>query len=367
MSDKLPENLSDWRQAAKRNDIWHAQSLAAGTPLASGSKFKFEHFLRIRVLYLGDSSPVAIAESQLFSQEKFDKMKSMLESDTDAAFLKTFLQGRANIQEDWNAKKAKKCGKFAAALEHLHLIVSRNVREMTDSEDISDQKILPSPVKTRSMTQPGIHHHEGSLRSMCPTTPTPVPRRLHTESLSLSPPSGESPPSGDIDLSRLSLGSREETSSPPDSDLRRAMDIFERSRFSPGDEQTVNTALVTLIIALSWVIGYVGRVHHDRARFSIRNDAETDLYVACVDGLIMELEKDNYNAFMEVKRDLRGDNSSARRQIAAQMAAFIFQQDVVLPEKVSKTEMEKGSGKAAKGKGKDSKVAAKEDGGNQKK
>ena len=367
MSDKLPENLSDWRQAAKRNDIWHAQSLAAGTPLASGSKFKFEHFLRIRVLYLGKLLPAEIAESRLFSQEEFDKMKSMLERDTDAAFIKTFLQVSANIERDWDAQKAKQCGKFAVALEHLHLIASRYVRNMTASEDISDQKILPSPVKTRSMTRPGTHNDEGSHRSIYPTTPTRVPRRLHTESLSLSLPSGESPPSGDFELSSLSLGSEEETFSPPDTDLRQAMDMHERSTFSPGDEQTVNTALVTLIVALSWVIGYVGRVHHDRARFSIQKDDETDLYMACVDGVIMDLEKDKCNAFMEVKRDFRGDNSSVRRQIAAQMAAFIFQQDVVLSEKVSKTEMEKGSGKAAKGKGKDSEVAAKEDGGNQKK
>ena len=84
----------------------------------------------------------------------------------------------------------------------------------------------------------------------------------------------------------------------------------------------IGPAFVKLIVALSWVIGYVGRVHHDRARFSIPKDVETDLYVACVDGVIMDLEKDKCNAFMEVKRDLRADNSSVRRQIAAQMAAF---------------------------------------------
>ena len=119
--DKLPTNPSKSRQAAKSNFIGHVQSLDAGTPLASGSKFKFEHFLRIRVLYLEEVLPAKIAESQLFSKEESVIMEGLLEKDTDAAFLKTFLKDSENIKRDWNAQKAKQCGKFAVALEHLQL------------------------------------------------------------------------------------------------------------------------------------------------------------------------------------------------------------------------------------------------------
>ncbi len=157
-------------------------------------------------------------------------------------------------------------------------------------------------------------------------------------------------------MSRLSMDSAPDVISEPGTDLRRAMFDYERSKFTPGDEQTVNAALVSLIIAFSWLLGHTGRVHHDRARFSIPKDGGTFLYSACVDGLILHLENNKCNAFMEVKRDFRQDNQSVRRQIAAQMAAFIFDQDVVPAEKETERENEmapKGKGKGKeKGKGK---------------
>ena len=156
-------------------------------------------------------------------------------------------------------------------------------------------------------------------------------------------------------------------------DLRREEERSERSEFSPGDGQTVNAALVALIMATSWSLVYTGRVHHDRASFSIPNkESANDLYTACVDGLILHLNGVKCNGFMEVKRHFRGDNKAVRSQIAAQMAAFIYEQDVVLAEKGSEATEEanrettkkatkEATGKAIKGKGKELK-----DGGNPK-
>ena len=342
MPDQLPRKFADWKQAAKCNNIDHTQSLSAGTTFPSGSKFNFEHFLRLRVLYIEEQRPKSLGESPGFPRERLEEMKRTLKEDTDASFLRSFLQDRGKIVSDWNVKNAKKAGVFAVALEHLHLIAKRGVRILEDYEDISDLKIISSPRKSRSMTKSGAHYHQSSVSTMPPSTPTPKPQKSHFESLILNDNSD------DFDISSLTIDSAEEVVSAPNSDLRRARDLVERSDFSPGDEQTVNAALVALIMALSWSLGYTGRAHHDRARLSIPRDAETDLYAACVDGLIMHLNEDKYNGFMEAKRDFRGQNQSVRRQIAAQMAAFIFEQDVVLAEK----ETEKETRKAPKGKGK---------------
>lgn len=369
MPDILPTNKSAWRQAAKLKKIDHSQSLTAGTPLVSGSKFEFIHFLRLRVLYIERQPPEDLAETSGFPTESLKEIEKILDENTDANFLKTFLQDRININSHWNVENAQKCGIFAVALEHLHLIAKRGLDFMTDNEDMSDLKIISSPPKgppeTRRMAHSGAHYHESSLSTVDPPTPTPKSRQSHWEPASL----------GDIsdilDMSGLTIESPREAISAPNSDLRRAMDMHERANFSPGDEQTVNAALVALIMALSWLLGRTGRVHHDRVKFTIPKDADTHFYSACVDGVIMHLNRDKWNGFMEVKRDFRSKNASVRRQIAAQMAAFIFVQDVELARKETEEDAEKRIEKTLKGKGKSAQAKAKaakikdKDGGNQ--
>lgn len=345
MSHRLPRDPSDWRQAARSNNIGHTQSLRAGTEFVSGSKFEIKHFLRLRVLYIEEQRPANLAKSLDFPRENLEEMKKILKKDTDASFLNFFLQGNENIGRDWNMDKVKKASKFAVAMENLHLIAIRKVRVIEKDEDISDRKIISSPSKTRLST----HYNEMSHSTTAPSTPTPRPQQIGYE-LSSFDDSND-----DFGMSLLSMDSPEEVISAPNSDLRGAKDDFERSGFSPGDEQTVNAALVALIMALSWILGQTGRIHHDRMKFSISKDDKTYLYSACVDGVIKHLNGDEYNGFMEVKRAFRGANSSVRRQIAAQMAAFIYEQDAVPAEK----EIEKENKKAPKGKGK--KATASED------
>ena len=362
MSDKLPRKPADWRQAAKRNNLDNTQSLTAGPALVSGSKFKFEHFLRLRVLYIEEQRPENLAKSPGFPRERLGEIKKILKEDADAPFLESVLQDTKDIGSRWNVEYARKSGVYAVALEHLHLIAKRGIHKMADQEDMSDLKIISSPPKMPSVTQSGTHYHEPSLSTPTPSTPMRKPRGYYYE----SPPTPLKRPivndlGDDFGMSSLTI-SQKEVISPPNSDLRRAKDTSERSDFFPGDEQTVNAALVALIMALSWSLGYTGRVHHDRTRFSISKNAETDLYAACVDGLIMHLNREEINGFMEVKPDFRGQNQSVRRQIAAQMAAFIFEQDVVLAEKETEKEIEKAperKGKKAEAKKKD------KDGGDQ--
>lgn len=341
MSDELPRKKFHWKRAASRYDIDHTQSLTAGTALVSGSKFKFEHFLRLRVLYVEERTLGALAKYPGFPRARLEEVKEILREDRDAAFVKTFLQSAKDIETRWSVENAEKSGKFAAALELLHLIAKRTVRSMKDSEDISDLKVVASPLKTRNMSQSGADHQ----RLLFPPTADPAPTQESRQTYGEYSSFNDSEDS--LGMSSLLIGSPEEVISQPGTDLRQAIYDFERSNFTPGDEQTVNAALVALIMALSWSLGHTGRVHHDRAKFSIPKDAKIYLYSACVDGLIMCLKEDKCNAFIEVKRDFRAENQSVRRQIAAQMAAFIFEQDFPLAEK----ETERKTEKAPKGKG----------------
>ena len=355
MSGRLPTRPGDWRQAAKRNNIGDTQSLSAGTEFVSGSKFEFKHFLRLRVLYIEEERPETLAKSPDFPRESLDEMKQILKKNADASFLKKFLQGSENIGRDWNVDTANKAGRFAVAMENLHLIANRKVRDMKDDEDIDDLKIISSPPKPRL----GAHYHEMSHSTTDSPTPTTGPKQL-IEKLSAFEDSID-----DSGMSFLSLDSPEEVISAPNTDLRRAKDSFERSGFSPGDEQTVNAALVALIMALSWILGHTGRVHHDRIKFGIPKDDKTYLYSASVDGVIKHLNGDDYNGFMEVKRTFRAGNSSVRRQIAAQMAAFIYEQDAVPAEKEIEKETKAPRGKGKKAKAKEDKIKD-ADGGNKK-
>ena len=352
MSDDLPSKKRDWRRAATQCDIGPTQSLATGIAFVSGSKFKLEHFLRLRVLYEVIRLPQTLATSPGFPTERLKEMDNILNEDADVSFLREFLQKGGEIGSEWNVDKVKRSGKFAVAMEHLHLIAKRGRREMDASEDASDSKVIISPLKSRSTIQSTTQSRAHFHKFLDPTTPTRIGAGGYHES-----PLSDADP----DVSGLSLAPPGPDGAEIFANLRRIKEKEKRSDFQPGDEQTVNAALVALIIALSWLLGHTGRVHHDRASFSVssaESSAETDLYTAAVDGLIWHLNGDDCNGFMETKRDFRGENQSVRRQIAAQMAAFIFEQDVkfAAEETEQKTatakSTDKKTKKAAKGKGK---------------
>ena len=124
--------------------------------------------------------------------------------------------------------------------------------------------------------------------------------------------------------------SKESPSSRPDSDLRDAMYQYERSNFSSGDEQTVNACLIALLIPLFLHMGRVSCVRHDRTALKVFRTEHEELYIACVDGVILQNprpQQSRIQSFIEVKANLRGENQAVRRQISAQMAAFIYRQN----------------------------------------
>ena len=343
MSDRLPTTKPEWKKAAKGNGVGDTQQLAIGAAFVSGSKFQFEHFLRLRVLYKEKQSPIGLAKSPWFPGESLQEVANILKGEPDTLYLREFLGKEEAIESGWDVEKAKKSGGFAIAMELLHLIASRKILEMNIDDDNTDTKIVLSPNKSSKVNQSDSHNR--TLSKQEAATPTPLPRFRYDNYF-------ESPLS-DPDISGLSIALPGKENAQIRYEHQRMEDEFERSDFSPGDEQTVNAALVALIMALSWLLKSTGCVHHDRASFSIPSGNEdNDLYKAGVDGLILHPGKQKCNAFMEVKRDYRGQNKAVRRQIAAQMAAFIFQQDIVLAGQETEQQTVKETEKAKKGKGK---------------
>ena len=318
MSDLLPKTKPEWRRAVKSKSIDATLSLAVGGAFVSGSKFQIHHFLRLRVLYKPTCNPNNLAKAPSFPKDNLEKVETIVLGEPEVLYLRQVLKGEEAVGENWDDESSRKSGRFAIPMENLHTIASRKVHNMAANEDTSDTKIVVSPVKASEIIQSSIHNR--SLSDPMGWTPTPISRirKDYNESL-LS----------EIDVSGLSIALPGTGNDLVYSELRRAEDEFERGDFSPGDEATVNAALVNLITVLSMLLKMRGCVHHDRTNYSILSgDRKTELYRAGVDGLILHAGKDRVNAFMEVKRDFRGRNQAVRRQIAAQMAAFIYHQDI---------------------------------------
>ena len=116
-------------------------------------------------------------------------------------------------------------------------------------------------------------------------------------------------------------------SSMPGTDKRLAQRDFARATLVLSNEQTVNVCLENLQIALFNVMGYYGRIASDRRAFVVPKDESSNLYQACVDGLILAANRQGIMAFIEVKRSLRSTNDSVYRQIGGQRAVFIYSHD----------------------------------------
>ena len=316
--------------------------LAVGGTFVSGSKFQIHHFLRLRVLYKSNRKPDYLAKARTFPKENLKKVDSVLLGEPEVLYLMQILNDTDRIGENWDDENSRKSGRFAVPMEHLHTIASWKVHDIGADEDTSDTKIVVSPVKAFNVIQSGIHNR--SLSDPMGGTPTPISRtRKDYNESSLS----------DIDVSRLSIALPGTGNHLVYSELQRAEDEFERGDFSPGDEATVNAALVDLITVLSMLLKMRGCVQYDRIKYSILSgDRKRELYRAGVDGLILHAGKDRVNAFMEAKRDYRGQNQSVRRQIAAQMAAFIYHQDIELARKGTKQTPAKETEKVNKREGK---------------
>ena len=323
----LPTNRSKWLDMTKNSN---ATSFAGGDFLPSGSQFALPHFLRLHILHRpGGKRPDAkgfiqdLAEDhrECFPKKLSEELKIALNKDKEIQYLSKVLANAQNVHQ-WKKKGFVPSGRFAVGLELLHLIVARTpLSDDTEQDDAGTPKVF-SPYNTRSHAKKAMPDLTSPLARLSlqsgvpPQTPTSKGGFVWEEDISQT----------SIDLSPGSV------MSPPNTELRRIEDDYERTLLVTGDEQTVNACLIALLIALSHVLGSTGRIHFDRVSFLVRRADEEPLFRTCVDGVI-KTAKGRIKGFVEVKRYIRSERLEVRMQEAAQMAAFIYENSKSLDEK----------------------------------
>ena len=110
----------------------------------------------------------------------------------------------------------------------------------------------------------------------------------------------------------------------------KASYAYKQALFEMGDEQTVNSCLVALLIPVAWILGHSRCIHLDRKPLQLRSRDGNIIYEARVDGVITDSKGSAAKSIMEVKRGLRGSKTDVRMQEGAQMAAFIYSDQTVL-------------------------------------
>ena len=321
----VPENKQEWETEARQNNVSTTQFFSDCSALSSGSKFTMEHYLPLRILVVDERSLSKRKRRRLRGQyipaDIRRKAIITMKQDKSLQAVRKFLTESSHIERRWSARRYRSVGPFGNGLEKLYQIVSRKAPsgpEPEYNEDNTNSKIFAS-----GLSPPSVSRLNAAFQSMNinrnPVTPPP---RAHLTR------KHEAVDYRDLDEDyQLPETPETQVSSAPGTDKRLALQDFERSTLVLSDEQTVNTCLENLLMALSNVMGFYGRLLSDRRAFVIPKDTSSNLYQACVDGLIMTANRQDIMAFIEVKRRLRSLNDSIYRQIGAQMAAFIRNHD----------------------------------------
>ena len=320
----------DWESLAQENDIDVTQLLSNCPQLPSGSKFGMKHYLPLRILVVGEHSFNKQGRKkfrgQFFPTDVAKRVLVKMKNDKSIQGIQRFLTMRDSIKR-WSVKSYRAVGPFGNGLEKLYQIVSR-VSATEDSDiDATDLKIFaPSPGAEPLSNLRFNLAAELQMATIDATDDLPLTPQVHRPSNRPNPNRAARPGfMGATEDSFLMSTPGTDVSSVPDTERRLAQRDFERATFVLSDEQTVNMCLENLLIALSNLMEFYGRIVSDRKAFVVPN-----LYQACVDGLIMTANRQQIMAFIEVKRRLRSTNDSVLRQIGAQMAAFILSHDHIV-------------------------------------
>lgn len=272
--------------------------------------------MRLRILHKVSNAPqLSIAH---LSSMSVKKMTALFEKNREIQTLRELLPSVERI-EKWTPNDSLKAGRFAVGLEHLHIIATSPNSDRSEDQDTIASKVINSPRIARAKPKPA--ETDTSLSSqvsklhLIPQTPPNKSTFFQTNSF-------------DSPVPFASASTALSVPSPIGPDLQAAIDSLKREMFEvTGDEQTVNTCLVDLIIPIASILKYRGRVRLDRKPFQVLKKNATDgkaLYEACVDGFILDKDGKGIQAIMEVKRGLRGGKPNVRMQEGAQMAAFVY-------------------------------------------
>lgn len=321
----IPGTRQKWETQARQHNVPTTQLFSDCSALPSGSKFMMEHYLPLRILVVNENSLSRKSRrnfrARFFRAGIRAKVITTMEQNKSIQEVKKFLKLRIKIQTEWSASQYRLVGPFGNGLEKLYQIASRKASdnpEFEDDDDSTNSKIFAS-----GLSPPSVSNLNAAFRSIDinqdPVTP---PSRAHLARIKAA-----ADYTATAEDSQIPETPGSQLSSAPGTDLRLAQRDFERATLVLSDEQTVNVCLENLLMALSNVMGFYGRVLSDRRAFAVPKDNSLNLYQACVDGLIMTADREDIMAFLEVKRKLRSTNESIYRQIGAQMAAFIRNHD----------------------------------------
>ena len=325
----MPESREHWESLARQHNVPLTQLFSDCSALPSGSKFTMEHYLPLRILVVDERSYLKPKRKKFREQylggESRRKVTTAIKANKSLQAVGKFLTKSERIKEHWNAKHYREVGPFGNGLEKLWQIASWKSQPSIESEDSDEDTTnlrlfasLPSPrpVPVSSLRLNAALQSLSINRS--PHTPPPRGRPIRNQ--------GQAVYTWD-DESEFGESPGTEMSSAPGTDKRQAVLDFEKTTLVLSDEQVVNICLENLLMALSNVMGFYGRLVSERRAFVVPKDKTTNLYQACVDGLVMAPNREDVIAFIEVKRRLRSANDSVYRQIGAQMAAFIYNHD----------------------------------------
>ena len=327
MATGLPATRPDWNKAIKSGNI-RIGPLSSADSFQSGSKFSMNDFLRLRIIHQSRLDPSSLYENYL-PKKRAREITELFDNNVEIQTLRQLLSDSKKIKS-WNAEDALKAARFAVGLEHLCVIVSTPPKprypEGETGQDTDLSKITNSPQVARELRKPheGNIDLSGKISKLKLKRPQDVqPQTPQNKSIF---PTGEE--YDDTPLAFPSASTTISIPSPMNQDLSQAAESYKREMFQvTGDEQTVNACLVDLLIPIASILGYRGRVRFDRESFQVLKRDATDgkaLFEACVDGLIMNQDGKTIQAFMEVKRELRGLKTNVRMQEGAQMAAFVY-------------------------------------------
>ncbi|KAJ8060119.1 hypothetical protein OCU04_010473 [Sclerotinia nivalis] len=269
----------------------------------SGSKFKFESAILLRVLHSqtkitidkSSSSMRWINDSQIFPAAR----QLQAEMAVRGQYFEPLLRIVKKFSKDvgWTSKDFIDSGCFGTFLSLLALI-ERNDTNEEDEE--SAVKYVTTPVAARTRLQQ-------SQRDPYMTPIKKSTRQLHflgtfTDEMDLDTPSTtesiELPPSGEGSVAK-----------------------YEKARIEVQDEQIVNQCLINLLLPISWPLGISGNVDPQRKAYIFILQG-SKAYEARVDGIVTHPNRStDVLGFLEVKRGHR--TNEVRIQEVAQMVAFM--------------------------------------------
>ncbi|KAF7874997.1 hypothetical protein EAF04_002169 [Stromatinia cepivora] len=293
---KLPHTIEAWQRSyisINNKDFKNAN-------FESGSKFKFESAILLRVLHIkarikSSSSMHWINDNQIFPAAR----RSQAEVAVRGQHFEPLLRIVKNFSKDigWTSKDFIDSGCFGPFLSLLALIERNNIKEENEESAV---QYITTPIAARTRFQQ-------SQRD-----PYITPIKKSTGQLDLL----------DALVDRMDLDTPSTIESielPPSGEGSVAK--YEKAKIKVQDEQIVNQCLINLLLPISWPLGISGNVDPQRKAYIFVLQG-SKAYEARVDGIITHPNRNtDVLGFLEVKRGHRTDE--VRIQEVAQMVAFM--------------------------------------------